>query len=73
MLFRSSEKDVNQVTSFSQRDLVTNVPEVVNGYAILPTAPGLGIDLVEDVDKKFPFERRTILTRLHEDGSIVDQ
>ena len=69
----TSEKDVNQVTSFSQRDLVTNVPEVVNGYAILPTAPGLGIDLVEDVDKKFPFERRTILTRLHEDGSIVDQ
>ena len=69
----TSEKDVNQVTSFSQRDLVTNVPEVVNGYAILPTAPGLGIDLVEDVDKKFPFERRTILTRLHEDGSIVDK
>ena len=69
----TSEKDFNEATSFTQKELVTWVPEVVNGYAILPTAPGIGIDLVEDVEKKYPFERRTILTRLHEDGSVVDQ
>lgn len=59
--------------SFTQRDMVTWVPKVENGFALLPEAPGIGVDLVEDVEKKFPFKRRTIATRLHVDGSIVDQ
>ncbi|MGE4352574.1 MAG: mandelate racemase/muconate lactonizing enzyme family protein [Oscillospiraceae bacterium] len=59
--------------SFKQSDMVTWVPKVVNGYALLPESPGIGVTLVEDVEKKFPFKRRTINTRLHEDGSIVDQ
>ena len=59
--------------SFSQADMVTWVPEVENGFAKVNTAPGIGIDLVEDVEKKFPFKRRKINTRLHVDGSIVDQ
>ena len=33
----------------------------VNGFALLPDAPGIGVDLVD------------ITTRLHVDGSIVDQ
>lgn len=65
----------NQVTqtSFRQSDMVTWVPKVENGYALLPTTPGIGISLVENVEKRFPFKRRSINTRLHEDGSIVDQ
>ena len=62
-----------ELHSFSQKDMVTWVPEVVNGYALLPETPGIGISLVDDVEIKFPFNRRTINTRLHEDGSIVDQ
>ena len=69
--YTSTEKlDFN---SFKQSDMVTWVPKVVNGYALLPEAPGIGVSLVEDVEKKFPFKRRVINTRLHEDGSIVDQ
>ncbi len=69
----TSEKDFNEKNTFTQRAMVTWVPKVENGYAHLPTAPGIGVDLVPDVEKKFPFIRRKILTRLHEDGSIVDQ
>ena len=69
----TSERDFSETTSFTQRDLVTWVPEIENGYAILPEGPGLGVDLKPDIDTLFPFERRKILTRLHEDGSIVDQ
>lgn len=59
--------------SFSQKDMVTWIPKVENGFALLPEAPGIGCDLVPDVEKRFPFKRRAINTRLHVDGSIVDQ
>ena len=45
----------------------------VNGFALLPDAPGIGVDLVDNAETLFPFKRRTINTRLHVDGSIVDQ
>ncbi len=60
-------------TKFTQADLVTWMPTVENGFALIPDTPGIGCDLVEDVEKKFPFKRRKIVTRLHVDGSIVDQ
>lgn len=69
----TSEKDFSEKTSFSQRDMVTWTPQIERGYALLTNTPGIGVDLVPDVEKKFPFIRRQILTRLHEDGSIVDQ
>lgn len=40
---------------------------------LLPEGPGIGVDLQPDIETRFPFKRRTINTRLHEDGSIVDQ
>lgn len=58
---------------FKQSDMVTWVPKTVNGFVDLPTAPGIGIDLVEDVETKYPYKRRDINTRLSIDGSIVDQ
>lgn len=70
---RYTSTDVVNQNAFKQSDMVTWVPKVVNGFALLPEAPGIGVELVEDVEKKFPFKRRTINTRLHMDGSIVDQ
>jgi galactonate dehydratase len=49
------------------------IPTVDHGFALLPEGPGIGVELVEDAEIKFPFKRRTINTRLHVDGSIVDQ
>ncbi len=68
----TSTDSVNQ-KSFKQSDMVTWVPKVENGFALLSDKPGIGVDLVEDVEKKYPFKRRAINTRLHIDGSIVDQ
>ncbi len=58
--------------SFSQKDLVTWTPHIENGYVILPETPGLGTALVDDIESKYPYKRRDIVTRLHEDGSVVD-
>lgn len=58
---------------FKQSDLVTWVPTVKDGYANIPTSPGIGIELVDSVIKNYPYKRRTINTRLSKDGSIVDQ
>lgn len=70
---RYTSTNLMDLKSFRQSDMVTWVPKVEHGYALLPEAPGIGISLIEDVEKKYPFRRRTINTRLHEDGSIVDQ
>ena len=30
-------------------DLVTNVPEIIDGYMTVPTGPGWGTEIIEDV------------------------
>ena len=70
---RFTSSNGTKQNSFRQSDMVTWVPKATNGFIEAPTNPGLGIDLVEDVSTKFPYSRRDINTRLHIDGSIVDQ
>jgi galactonate dehydratase len=43
------------------------------GYLIVPETPGIGIELAEDAAERHPYRPRQVLTRLHEDGSVVDQ
>ncbi|MBN1579078.1 MAG: galactonate dehydratase [Anaerolineae bacterium] len=47
--------------------------QVENGFLLIPDAPGIGIELAEDAAKRFPYKPRQIVTRLHVDGSVVDQ
>lgn len=47
--------------------------EVENGYIKVPEGPGLGIELIDDIDKVFPFEGKYGGVHLHEDGSVVDR
>ena len=47
--------------------------EVEKGYIILPEGPGLGVELIDDIDKIFPFQGTYGKINLHEDGSIVDR
>jgi galactonate dehydratase len=58
---------------FKQSDLVTWIPKAENGFIDIPVKPGIGIDLVEGIETKYPYQRRVINTRLNIDGSIVDQ
>ncbi len=62
-----------QKTGLRMRDMVDQVPEVCNGYIQIPDRPGIGIELIPDVEEKFPFQPHKIATRLRIDGSICDQ
>jgi len=53
--------------------MVTGLPEPVGGFIDIPGGPGLGIQLVEDAEKKYPRKTRAIHMRPHFDGSVIDQ
>ena len=59
--------------SRTKQELVVNAPFPENGYILKPEAPGLGIDLVEDVEIKFPAVSLPAGSRLNADGSLRDQ
>jgi galactonate dehydratase len=54
-------------------EIVKNTLKVENGFLLIPEAPGIGMELVEDAAERFPYKPRRIATRLHVDGSVVDQ
>lgn len=58
---------------FRQGDVVKETIPCVDGYLQIPTKPGIGVELAEDIEEKFPYERRAIVTRLGVDGAVVDQ
>ena len=41
------------------RDLVTALPEIVDGFITVPPGPGLGLELAHDLDRRFTVLRRT--------------
>jgi len=43
------------------------------GFLTIGDAPGLGVTLRPDAVERFPRRRRNLKTRLHIDGSVVDQ
>jgi len=43
------------------------------GFLILSDKPGIGVELHPDAAKKWPYKMREVNTRLHVDGSVVDQ
>ncbi len=47
--------------------------EWADGYLSVPERPGLGIEIDDDVLEGGAYEQPTLSTRLHEDGSVVDQ
>jgi galactonate dehydratase len=54
-------------------EMVTTTVEREGGYLLIPEAPGIGIELAADAAERHPYRPRQVLTRLHEDGSVVDQ
>ena len=55
------------------RELLAEPLERDGGYLLIPDAPGIGVELDEDAVEAHPYEPREVVTRLHEDGSVVDQ
>ncbi|MCH8229512.1 MAG: galactonate dehydratase [Chloroflexi bacterium] len=44
-----------------------------NGYLVISDAPGIGVELKPDAIAKCPPKPREVITRLHADGSVIDQ
>ncbi|MDR2478159.1 MAG: mandelate racemase/muconate lactonizing enzyme family protein [Treponema sp.] len=61
------------VKALKQSDIVTAIPPVKNGFIGIPQGPGLGLELTENVEERFPYKKREVYTRLNTDGSICDQ
>lgn len=53
--------------------MVKQPVECRDGFLIVPDAPGIGCELAEDVRERYPPRERPFKTRLHVDGSVVDQ
>jgi len=53
-------------------DLATGLSEQIDGFIAIPEAPGIGLELVEDIVRRFPEKPRPIRMRPHVDGSVVD-
>ena len=54
-------------------EIVKSPIRLEDGFLIIPDAPGIGIELAEDAQERYPPIPREVLTRLHVDGSVVDQ
>jgi galactonate dehydratase len=54
-------------------EIVKTTVRCEDGFLIIPDSPGIGIELAPDAREKYPPKPRPIGTRLHVDGSVVDQ
>jgi galactonate dehydratase len=54
-------------------EIVKSAVRVDGGFLVVPDAPGIGVELAEDAQERHPPVPREVLTRLHVDGSVVDQ
>ncbi len=54
-------------------EIVTSPLRREGGYLLIPDAPGIGIELAPDAAERHPYKPREVATRLHEDGSVIDQ
>ena len=54
-------------------NIVDYCPKVVDGFVDIPSAPGLGVQLLEDAQKIRPPLVQPMNMRLHRDGFVIDQ
>ena len=54
-------------------EMVKGAARLENGFLVIPDAPGIGVELAEDAPERYPYRMREVETRLHVDGSVVDQ
>ena len=53
-------------------EIVTGVPEIVDGYVLPPTAPGIGVEIDQAAAAKHPFQQVRPMQWYHDDGSVAD-
>ena len=53
-------------------EIVRGVPEIVGGYVLPPTVPGIGVEIDEKAAARHPFEVVKPVQWYHDDGSVAD-
>ena len=53
-------------------DIATGLSDHEGGFIRIPDAPGIGVELAPDAERRFPYKPRPIRMRPHADGSVVD-
>ena len=71
--YPSRTPDLDGGSALLGNDLATGLAEQEGGFIAIPDAAGIGVELVDDVERRFPYRPRPIRMRPHEDGSVVDQ
>ena len=56
----------------NEKEMITTELELDKGFLVVPNAPGIGIELVEDISEKFPPAPRSINCQISFDGSVRD-
>jgi len=56
-----------------QGQFVREPLQLERGFLVVSDAPGIGVELADDVLQTCPYRPREVKTRLHRDGSVVDQ
>ncbi len=54
-------------------EIVKTAIRLEGGYLVVPDTPGIGVELAEDAQERHPPTPREVKTRLHVDGSVLDQ
>jgi len=54
-------------------EIVKSPLKLEGGFLMVPNAPGIGVELAEGAAERWPYRPREVNTRLHVDGSVVDQ
>ena len=53
--------------------IVTGLAAPENGFISIPNGPGLGLELPEDAEERFPARQKPVAMRPHFDGSVVEE
>lgn len=56
-----------------KNEIVKTSMKCEDGFIIIPDVPGIGAELVEGAQERYPFRPSIIKTRLNSDGSVIDQ
>ena len=70
--YPSRTPEIDGGSALLGNDLATGLAEQVGGFITIPEAPGIGLELVEDIERRFPMKPRPIRMRPHVNGSVVD-
>jgi galactonate dehydratase len=71
--YPSRTPDLDGSTDLLGAGLATGLADQQGGFIAIPDGPGIGLQLVPDIERRFPPRPRPIRMRPHQDGSVVDQ